>query len=214
MIEFLAILTGYLLGSFPSAYVIGRLVKGIDIRQVGGGNAGALNTAREVGFVPGLIVLVIDIGKGALAVQLARIMGAGSIWVFAAGFTAVLGHMFPVYLKFRGGKGAATTIGVFLALAPVALVCTLPVLIAVIAVTSNVTLGIASSMVLYPLFLWVFGFPVVLIIESICLAVFVGIFYLPVALRSYRRVGRLKDFILERNYKPWQSKKRDRRQTG
>jgi len=214
MIEFLAILTGYLLGSFPSAYVIGRLVKGIDIRQVGGGNAGALNTAREVGFVPGLIVLVIDISKGALAVQLARIMGAGSIWVFAAGFTAVLGHIFPVYLKFRGGKGAATTIGVFLALAPVALVCTLPVLIAVIAVTSNVTLGIASSMVLYPLFLWVFGFPVVLIIESICLAVFVGIFYLPVALRSYRRVGRLKDFILERNYKPWQSKKRDRRQTG
>ncbi|MCR4393347.1 MAG: glycerol-3-phosphate acyltransferase [Dehalococcoidales bacterium] len=208
MIEFLAILTGYLLGSFPSSYVIGRLVKGIDIRQVGGGNAGALNTAREIGLVPGLIVLVIDIGKGALAVQLARIMGAGGIWIFAAGFAAVLGHIFPVYLKFRGGKGAATTLGVFLSLAPVALVCTLPVLIAIIAVTSNVTLGIASSMVLYPMFLWIFGSPIALIIESICLAVFVGLFYLPVALRSYRRMGRLKDFILERNYKPWQSKKK------
>jgi len=214
MFEFLAISIGYLLGSFPSGYIIGRLMRGIDIRKVGGGNAGALNTTREVGLVPGLVVLVIDIGKGALAVQIARITGIAGIWIFAAGFAAVLGHIFPVYLKFRGGRGAATTMGVFLVLAPVALACTLPVLIAVIVVTSNVTLGITAGMVLYPLFLWIFGFPVALIIESIILAVFVGLLYLPVALSSYRRARGLKDFILEKNYKPWQSKKSDRHCSG
>ncbi len=210
MFELLAIITGYLAGSFPSAYIIGRLSRGIDIRCVGGGNPGALNTAREVGLVPGLIVLVIDTGKGALAVQIARLMNIADLWIFAAGFAAVLGHIFPVYLKFKGGRGAATTLGVFLALAPVALACTLPALIAVIVFTSNVTLGIAAGMVLYPLFLWIFGFPVDLIIETISLAIFVGLFYLPVALRSYRRAGRLRDFIMEKNYKPWQSRKSNR----
>ena len=113
-----AIVIGYLLGSIPFAYITGRLIKGVDIRQVGGGNMGALNVAREIGPLPGLMVLIADIGKGALAVLIANWLGLPLIWILIAGFAAVVGHNLPIFLRFKGGKGAATTLGVLFALTP------------------------------------------------------------------------------------------------
>ena len=80
--SFLAILAGYLMGSFPSAYIAGRLVKGRDIRQIGGGNVGTLNTLREVGFIPGLLVFIADAAKGALAILVAKWLGVNEIAIF------------------------------------------------------------------------------------------------------------------------------------
>ena len=114
----LAVVIGYLLGSIPFAYIAGRLIKGVDIRRVGGGNVGALNTMREIGVAAGWAVLVADIAKGLVAVLIAQWLGLSVIWVFAVGFAAVAGHNWPVFLKFRGGKGVATAMGVLLTLVP------------------------------------------------------------------------------------------------
>lgn len=111
----LAWLMSYLVGSFPTAYVLARVVKGIDIRTVGSGNVGATNAARAVGPWGGIVVLVADVLKGVLAVALIpRIMPAvpSTAMALSCGLAAVLGHDFPVWLRARGGKGVATTIGV------------------------------------------------------------------------------------------------------
>jgi hypothetical protein len=88
----LAVLVGYLLGAFPSAYIAARIVKGRDIRQVGGGNMGTLNTLREVGFIPGLLVFMADAAKGALAILAAKWLGVNEIIIFIAGLASVAGH--------------------------------------------------------------------------------------------------------------------------
>ena len=108
----IAIASAYLLGSIPSAYIVGRLKKGVDIRQIGSQNMGAMNTFYKVGITSGLLVLAVDIGKGTAAVALARWLGVPPIIEMLAGTNAVIGHGFPVWLNFRGGKGGATLIGV------------------------------------------------------------------------------------------------------
>ena len=114
----IAIVFAYLIGSIPPAYIIGRLKKGIDIREVGSRNLGAMNVFYNVGFWYGIIVLVADIGKGIFAVILSRLIGAPLLGQMLAGVVSVLGHSFTVFLKFRGGKGGATCIGVLLAFMP------------------------------------------------------------------------------------------------
>lgn len=106
--EFLIILIAYLLGSFPSAYLIGKVKSNIDIREQGSGNVGTMNTRLVLGTFPALMVLGLDMGKGAAAVYLARWVGAD---VMLAAFAAVTGHIYPIWLKFRGGKGLATAAG-------------------------------------------------------------------------------------------------------
>lgn len=118
MILALAIVIGYLLGSIPFGFLIGRHGSGADIRDAGSGNIGASNVARVVGPAAGLATLLLDGGKGALAVWLAMHLGQGDPAadinrMIAAGLAAIIGHMFPVWLGFRGGRGVATTIGVF-----------------------------------------------------------------------------------------------------
>ena len=114
----IAIVLAYLIGSTPPAYIVSRLIKGIDIRSVGSRNLGAMNVFYNVGFFPGLLVLALDIGKGALAVFVARLIGAPLWGEFASGVMAVIGHGFPIFLKFHGGKGGATCIGVLAFLLP------------------------------------------------------------------------------------------------
>ncbi len=114
----LAIICAYLIGSIPSAYVAGRLRKGTDIRQVGTRNMGAMNVFYAVGFVAGILVLAVDIGKGATAVALARYLGVSEVVQLLAGVTAVLGHGFPIFLSFHGGKGGATSLGILFYLMP------------------------------------------------------------------------------------------------
>ena len=113
-----ALICAYLIGSFPSAYIAGRFRRGIDIREVGSRNVGAMNVFYKVGFVTGLLVLAVDVGKGAAAVALARWLGVPMIAELFAGVAAVVGHGFPVWLKFRGGRGGATCIGILIFLMP------------------------------------------------------------------------------------------------
>ena len=121
MFELTAVLSGYLLGSMPFAYLVTRARRHIDIRDVDIGNAGAGSVIRVVGLPAGILVLVCDIGKGVVAVFVAQACGVGLEWVFAAGLAAVVGHIYPVFLNFRGGQGAATLIGAFLGIAPKAM---------------------------------------------------------------------------------------------
>lgn len=122
----LAFLGGYLLGSFPSAVVVGLILRGEDIRRRGSGNPGTANALRVLGFLPGLIIFVLDAGKGLLAVELAAsCLGPAHAW--PAGLAAVVGHIFPLYAGFRGGKGLATGAGVIIRLFPWALGAFLPV---------------------------------------------------------------------------------------
>lgn len=202
-----ALVSAYLLGSLPSAYIAGRLVKGVDIRRVGGGNVGAANTMREVGILAGFAVLLADVGKGALAVLIANWLGLEQIWVFAAGFLAVAGHMFPVWLRFRGGQGAATTMGVLLAVVPLAFAISFALMAITVLITSNVRLGAVAGLAPLPLIIWLLGGELSLIIYAIVMAVFTG-------LKSLRRVrtdlaqpGSRKNFFIDRDYKPWQTKR-------
>ena len=153
----LAIVIGYLLGSIPFAYVAGRLKKGVDIRNVGGGNVGALNTMREVGTVAGIGVLAADIAKGAAAVFIAQWLGVSLIFVFIAGLAAVVGHNWPVFIKFKGGMGAATVMGVLLALAPVAFAISFAIMVAVVLATSNMRLGMGVGLAFLPFIIWGLG---------------------------------------------------------
>jgi acyl phosphate:glycerol-3-phosphate acyltransferase len=209
MLQALSIIIGYLLGSFPTAYIAGRIKRGVDIRQVGGGNMGALNAARELGLVMGSMVLLIDIVKGAGAILIARFLGVSEIWVFLAGLAAVVGHCWPVFLKFRGGKGAATAIGVFLAVAPKEFAVCIPILVLVVLFTSNITLGMAAGIIFFPVSLWAFGQPFSVTIFVILMGLFLLVRYIPTARRNLAKAG-TRDFLIEKNYKPWQTRRRQR----
>ena len=114
---FFSLLLGYLLGSIPSGWLAGRWLKGIDLRELGSGSTGATNVLRQVGKGPALVVFLIDVGKGAAAVLLARAFGQSDWIQVLAGLTALAGHIWPVWLKFKGGKAVATGFGMFLGLA-------------------------------------------------------------------------------------------------
>jgi glycerol-3-phosphate acyltransferase PlsY len=114
----IALVLAYLIGAFPSAFVIGKLRKGVDIRKVGSRNMGAMNTFYNVGFWWGMLVLFLDISKGAAAVAVSWQLTHSDYLQMAGGLIAVLGHNFPVYLKFKGGKGGAACIGILVYLMP------------------------------------------------------------------------------------------------
>lgn len=112
------VILGYLLGAVSFSFLLGKLIKGIDIREHGSGNAGATNTLRVLGVGPAIAVLLLDGGKGMLAVWLARWLAPDTLYVAVlSGLFAIIGHNWPVYFGFRGGKGIATTIGVMAMLA-------------------------------------------------------------------------------------------------
>ena len=114
---FFSLILGYLLGSIPSGWLAGRWLKDIDLRELGSGSTGATNVLRQVGKGPALVVFLIDVGKGAAAVLIARALGLGDWIQVLAGLTALAGHIWPVWLNFKGGKAVATGFGMFLGLA-------------------------------------------------------------------------------------------------
>ncbi|AKN61047.1 MULTISPECIES: glycerol-3-phosphate 1-O-acyltransferase PlsY [unclassified Synechococcus] len=114
---FFSLILGYLLGSIPSGWLAGRWLKGIDLRELGSGSTGATNVLRQVGKGPAMGVFLIDVGKGAAAVLLARALGQGDWIQVLAGLSALAGHIWPVWLNFKGGKAVATGFGMFLGLA-------------------------------------------------------------------------------------------------
>jgi len=157
----LIILLAYLIGSVPFGYLIVKLRGEGDIRQTGSGGTGATNVTRRAGRAAGVLTLLLDAAKGALAVALARWfltndLGAGW-WVAGAALAAIAGHVFPVWLGFRGGKGVATGLGAFVCLAPLAVLAVVPVFVAVVWATRYVSLGSITAAAALPLFVWLFG---------------------------------------------------------
>ena len=156
----ISLVAAYFLGSFPSAYLMGRMRKGIDIRTVGSRNMGAMNSIYNIGFIYGVIVLVFDIGKGAAAVALAHWLGRSidvSWWIYiemAAGVVSVLGHKFPVWLKFNGGKGGATVIGVILYFIPWGWPIGFGIFLVLLALTRVPTISYGLAMISFPFIAW------------------------------------------------------------
>jgi len=179
MIGAVAIVCGYLLGSIPSGYIAARLKKGIDIRNVGTRVMGALNVYYEVGHAAGVLVLLADIGKGVGAVLLARWLGVDLIFQLLAGLAAVLGHIFPVFLKFRGGRGGATSIGVLLILLPKAIPFWLAICGVVLLITRNVTFCYSMGFVCFPVAAGLVYGSVAMVVFSAGLPIFLGIKYIP-----------------------------------
>lgn len=158
----LIILLAYLIGSVPFGYLIVRASGAGDVRETGSGGTGATNVTRRAGRTAGVLTLLLDALKGALAVLVARWLVtddvAGNGWpVAAAGLAAIAGHVFPVWLGFRGGKGVATGLGVFVLLAPLAVLCVAPVFVAVVWATRYVSLGSIIASAALPVFVWLLG---------------------------------------------------------
>ena len=141
----------YLLGSIPFGIIISKLWKGIDIREYGSKNLGATNVYRVIGPIPALIVLLLDISKGLIATLLiSRIVIDQSLFnhtslMIIAGLVVILGHIFPIFAFFKGGKGVATGLGVLISLTPLELVLALLLFLIIVAITRYVSLGSLSS---------------------------------------------------------------------
>jgi glycerol-3-phosphate acyltransferase PlsY len=158
MLHAAVVLVAYLLGSIPFGYMLVHLSVGGDVRETGSGGTGATNVTRRAGKGIGVLTLLLDLLKGTAAVLLAvALLGAGEgaqWWVCAAGAAAVLGHVFPVWLRFHGGKGVATGLGVFLVLAPPATLCALCVFVVVVWLWRYVSLGSIVAAAVLPLAVW------------------------------------------------------------
>lgn len=149
----LALIVAYLLGSIPFGYLLVKLWRGQDIRATGSGNIGAANVSRALGALGGLLILLLDLAKGYASVWLAALLTGQEVrWLAAAGVAAILGHMFPLFLRFRGGKGVATGLGVFVYFTPWAVAGVLVVWLVVMAVWRYVSLGSILATAAYPVF--------------------------------------------------------------
>ncbi len=150
-----AILVAYLLGSIPFGLLLVRWRKGVDVRSKGSGNIGATNVARTAGRVLGIVTLLLDVGKGAAAVWVAERLSSGDpVTMAAATFAVLCGHMFPVWLKFQGGKAVASALGAFLVLTPWAMLATVLVFLPLIWKTRIVSLSSIVAAAVLPLGVW------------------------------------------------------------
>jgi glycerol-3-phosphate acyltransferase PlsY len=148
-IDLILVLFAYLLGSLPTALLVVRLMTGEDVRRKGSGNIGGTNALRAAGWKAGVAVTVIDVGKGALAVWLMRLYNPESGWVAAAMLAVVVGHCYPVWLRFRGGKGVAAGFGAFLA--PLSALAALAVWFVVLVISKWVAMASMIASAVFPL---------------------------------------------------------------
>ena len=179
------IVIAYLIGAIPTALIAGKLLKGIDIRTVGSGNVGATNTWRALGWKAGVGVLAIDLGKGLIAAALVPQIPLGPLPLGAqdvailCGLAAVLGHVFPVYIGFRGGKGVATTTGMLIAVAPLPLGIAAGIFGLTFVITGRVSIGSLLGATSVPIAVWLLGrygiatYPILLLGLTSALAAFI-----------------------------------------
>jgi len=159
----IAILIGYLLGSIPSAYIFTRLTTGKDIRKLGGGNVGGLNTLREVGRGPAIATLLIDVVKGTAVVAITHWgLQVDPLYVYLAAGAAIVGHNWMVWLKFSGGRGMGVSVGALLVLMPaygyaVGLWILLGLIVVPLAITRNVALSMGLGLIALPFIAWLSG---------------------------------------------------------
>ena len=199
----------YVIGSFPSAYLIARFRKGVDIRTIGSRNMGAMNTFYRVGFWYGMLVLALDIGKGSAAVALATyLMRLSSPDNFVlllvqllAGGSVVLGHAFPVFLKFKGGKGGATCIGVLVFLMPWGIPFYLGIFGLMLLITRFPTLSYSIAFLCFPFIAWLIYHNGTLVIFSLAILIIPGIKYMPRIVEMRSKSGSWRHLFLRRNFK-------------
>ena len=175
MIAALLVIASYFVGAIPTSYLAGRLARGIDLRQHGSGNLGATNAFRVLGWRAALPILIVDMMKGFLPIFLfPRFDGVTQFaWVLAYGVAAILGHVYSIYVGFKGGKGVATSAGVFLALAPAAVLISLVIWVGVVAATGYVSLASMMAAAAMPLLVLATGAPRAVLVLSTLLAAFV-----------------------------------------
>lgn len=156
----LAVALGYLLGAIPFGYLLVKRRLGQDVRAAGSGSIGATNVARSAGPALGALTMLLDLGKGYAAVELASRLTAGDLrWMAAAGFAAIVGHSFPIFLGFRGGKSVATGVGVFAYFTPLPLLAALAVWVMVVGIWRYISLGSILAAAAYPLLAMAFENP-------------------------------------------------------
>ena len=160
MIPVLVLLIAYLLGATPFGYLLVKWKTGRDVRALGSGNIGATNVLRTTSRALGILTLLLDIGKGFLAVWIAaRFTAASPLWTAAAALAVMAGHAFPVFLKFQGGKAVASFVGAFLYLTPLPLAVTLALFVVVVASTRYISLGSITGAAALPFLAWLIDRP-------------------------------------------------------
>ncbi|HEY94178.1 MAG TPA: hypothetical protein G4O15_04510 [Dehalococcoidia bacterium] len=197
----IAIVCAYLLGSLPFAYIITRRIKGEDIREVGTRNMGAMNTIYRVGFGWGLLVLLLDMAKGALAILVARWLDTPENIELAAAGVSVIGHMFPVFLKFRGGKGGATAVGILALLMPKAIPLAVGIFILALLLTRYPTFSYALALLCAPFVAWLGYESGKWVLFSVILLLMVLLRYLPRLLEMRSTGGNWKRVFIRKGLK-------------
>ena len=196
--EIVLLAVSYLIGAIPFGLLVGKIA-GVDVRQHGSKNIGATNVNRLLGKKLGIVTLLLDVAKGFLPITLAAMILGDSpqavVYACGCGVLAVVGHMFPIYLGFKGGKGVATGLGVFLYLSPLAIVISLLIFIAVVALSGFVSAGSLAAAGLFPLWLYLLGASGPLIITALIIAVLIWI-------KHHENIGRL----LRGEEKSWRKK--------
>lgn len=150
-----ALLGGYLLGAIPFGFILVRVLHGTDVRAAGSGSTGATNVTRQAGIRAGLLTYAFDVAKGAAAVLVMSAVTGELVWLSAAALAAIVGHMYPVFLRFHGGKGVATGVGAYLVIAPAGVLLTLVVWALLFWRTRVVSLASIIATALVPLWIWV-----------------------------------------------------------
>lgn len=199
--ETIAVVLGYLLGSIPTAYIVTRIIAGKDIRQMGGGNVGGLNTFLEVGARPAFVVGIVDLSKGAAAVAIAYwLLDVPQLFVMLAGLAAAVGHMWMIFLKFSGGKGMGATFGALAVLMPAygywyGFVIFLVIVIILFIITRNVALAMGVGLLFLPLIVWLITRSELATGLTIALGVLIGIKFLPTAKGAWAKSKNTGDFV-------------------
>jgi len=155
----LGLVASYLIGAIPVGFLVARAAGGFDIRGKGSGTIGATNVLRTLGPVPAVLTLVGDVVKGYLAVRVAEVLGPEPAWGAAGALLAVVGNCWPVFLRFRGGKGVATALGAFLALVPRAVLPSAALWIVVVAIFRYVSLASIAAVLALPVGTFMLGYP-------------------------------------------------------
>jgi acyl phosphate:glycerol-3-phosphate acyltransferase len=167
----LVLVAAYLIGGIPFGYLLVKAKSGRDVRSLGSGNIGATNVLRTAGRSLGVLTLLLDIGKGVLAVWIAdRLMNGSPIWMAGAALAVMAGHGFPVFLKFKGGKAVASFVGAFLYLTPLPLLATLVVFVVVVAATRYISMGSVVGAAVFPAAVLLIEHPPVQILAAAAIA--------------------------------------------
>lgn len=168
----LLVVFAYLLGSIPVGVILGKL-KGVDPRKTGSGNIGATNVMRAAGKKLGVVTLILDAAKGFLPVVLATVLGVHVYVIALVGLAAFLGHVFPIFLRFKGGKGVATALGVYLAVSPVTILGAFVVFVIVAAIWRYVSLASMIGAMAVPIGLYLIGAPGAFVIMAVLITLVV-----------------------------------------